>query len=107
VPAVAPQLIGREAELGAIVGLLEDRRWVPGAIVFHGQAGIGKTSLWASGLDAALERGYRVLACRTSEAETQLAYTGLTDLLRGVVDDVLPEIPPIQRRALEVALLLD
>ena len=106
-PAVAPQLIGREGELGAVVGLFEDRASLSGAVALYGEAGIGKTSLWTSGLDAAVARGYRVLVCRTSEVETRLAYAGLADLLRDVVDDVLPEMPPIQRRALEVALLLD
>ena len=47
-----------------------------------------------------------MLSCRPSEAETTLAYAGLSDLLDGVVEEVLPALPPVQRRALEVALLL-
>jgi DNA-binding CsgD family transcriptional regulator len=106
VPATAHQLIGREEELATLLRLLDAREQLPGAAVLHGQAGIGKTSIWLAGIDAAAERGYRVLSCRPSEAETQLSYAGLDDLLGGVVDDVLPELPPIQRRALETALLL-
>ena len=71
-----------------------------------GEAGIGKTTVWLAGLDAAAARGYRILSCRPSEAETRFAFAGLADLLGAVTDDVLPELPPIQRRALEAALLL-
>ncbi|HEX6725448.1 MAG TPA: AAA family ATPase [Gaiella sp.] len=101
----ARPLIGREEELAAITGLLEARE-LPGAVVLHGQAGIGKTSLWLAGIDIAVSESYSVLACRTSEAETRLGYTGLADLVDGRVNDVLPELPPIQRRALQAALLL-
>ena len=80
---------------------------LPGALVLHGEAGIGKTSLWLAGVEP---RGASAATacCRAdpSEAETRLSYAGLTDLLGDVVDDVLPELPPIQRRALEAALLL-
>lgn len=47
-----------------------------------------------------------MLATRPSEAETGYSYAGLADLLQDVVDDVLPRLPPVQRRALEAALLL-
>jgi DNA-binding CsgD family transcriptional regulator len=99
-------LIGREDELAAIVWLLEKREQLPGAAVLHGQAGIGKTSLWLAGIDAATDGGYRVLSSRPSEAEKTFAYAGLSDLLGDVVDEVVPGLPPIQRRALEAALLL-
>jgi hypothetical protein len=60
------------------------------------EAGIGKTTLWLAGVEAARERGLRVLAARPVEAEQQLALTGLADLLDGVVEDVRPELtaPP-------------
>jgi hypothetical protein len=47
-----------------------------------------------------------VLTSRPAESETSLSYAGLADLLGGVVDEVLPSLAPIQRRALESALLL-
>jgi DNA-binding CsgD family transcriptional regulator len=75
-------------------------------VALHGEAGICKTSLWLAGVEAALERGCRVMSCRPSEVETRLLYTGVTDLLGGTVDEILPELPPVQRRALEAALLL-
>jgi predicted ATPase len=78
----------------------------PTAAVLAGEAGIGKTALWLAGIDAAAARGYRILSCRPSEAETRFAFAGLADLLSAVAGDVLPELPPIQRQALEAALLL-
>ena len=72
---------------------------------FWGEAGIGKTSLWLAGVEAAAARGYRILSSRPSEAETRFSFAGLTDLLGGA-DEIVAELPPIQRRALEAALLL-
>ncbi len=104
--STAQQLIGRDDELGAIERLLDARDDLPGTVVLHGQAGIGKTALWLAGIDAASARGYLILSSRPSEAETQFSFGGLTDLLGGVAGAVLPELPPIQQRALEAALLL-
>ena len=102
----ADHLVGREEELAAIVRLLDAPEELPSAVVLWGEAGIGKTSLWLAGVDAAAARGYRILSSRPSEAETKFSFAGLTDLLSTAADDVLPELPPIQRRALEAALLL-
>ena len=98
--------IGRDEELGAIARLLDDPAQLPAAVVLWGDAGIGKTSIWLAGLEAAAERGYRTLSSRPSEAEARLSYAGLADLLGAVAGVVLPELPPIQQRALEGALLL-
>jgi len=106
VPTTDRRLLGRDAELAAIVRLLDARDRLPGATVLHGPAGIGKTSLWLAGVAAARERGFRVLSSRPSEAETTFAYAGLADLLGGAVGEALAELPPVQRRALEAALLL-
>ena len=99
-------LVGREAELGGIVEVFDDPTSLPRAVLVSGEPGIGKTALWLAGGASARACGFRVLSTRPSEAETGYSYAGLTDLLDGAVDDVLPELPPIQRRALEAALLL-
>ena len=104
--ATARHLVGREEELGTVLRLLDALEGLPAAVVLHGEAGIGKTTVWLAGVDAAAERGYRVLASRPSEAETGFSFSGLTDLLGRAVGDALPELPPVQRRALETALLL-
>jgi DNA-binding CsgD family transcriptional regulator len=102
---MARQLVGREEELGAIAQLLDARDELPGAAVLPGEAGIGKTTLWLAGIDAAADRGYRILSARPSGAETRFSFVGLADLL-GDAEAVVAELPSIQRRALEAALLL-
>jgi DNA-binding CsgD family transcriptional regulator len=99
-------LVGREDELRAVAGVLHRLEELPRAVVLSGEAGIGKTSLWSAGLDAAKARGYRVLRTRPGETETGFAFAGLTDLLEVAAADVLPELPSMQRRAIETALLL-
>ena len=99
-------LVGRDEQLAALVGLFDGRSLLPVTVVLAGEAGIGKTSLWLAGRVAASERGFRVLATRPSEAETRFSFGALSDLLSGVSADVLPELPAVQRRALEAALLL-
>lgn len=105
-PIKTRELIGREDELEAVVNILDAAEQLPASALLHGEAGIGKTTIWLAGIDAAVERGYRVLQSRPSEAETRFSYAGLGDLVGGVADAVLPELPPIQRRSLEAALLL-
>lgn len=102
----ARPLVGRAEELGAIVRVLDAPEQLSGAALLPGEAGIGKTTLWLAGIDAAAARGYRILSSRPSEAETQFSFAGLADLLGTAAGDVLPELPPIQRRSLEAALLL-
>jgi DNA-binding CsgD family transcriptional regulator len=106
VPATAQHLVGREEELGAIVWLLDAHEELWGAAVLPGVAGIGKTTLWLAGVEAASARGYRVLSSRPSEAETRFSFAGLSDLLGSAASDVLPQLPPVQQRALGAALLL-
>ena len=105
-PATAQHLVGREEEFGAIVWLLDAHEELWGAAVLPGEAGIGKTTLWLAGVEAASARGYRILSSRPSEAETRFSFAGLSDLLGSAASDVLPQLPPVQQRALGAALLL-
>ena len=79
----AESLVGREDEFDRVAQLLDARDELPAAIVFHGEAGIGKTSLWLAAVERAGAIGYRVLSSRPSETETSLSYAGLADLLGG------------------------
>jgi DNA-binding CsgD family transcriptional regulator len=101
----AGPLIGREPELRRVEEFLDAMRTGPVALVLEGEIGIGKTVLWRQGLSAAGARGHRVLSCRPIDAEAQLAYVALGDLLAEVPEAVLRELPAPQRRAVEVALL--
>ena len=99
------EIIGRDAELGSLHSFLDEATDGPAALVLEGDAGIGKSMLWAACLEEARVRGFQVLAARPAEAEQSLANVGLSDLFENVLDDVLPELPAPRRRALEVALL--
>jgi AAA ATPase domain len=98
-------VVGREPELRRIDEPLDGIQGGPMALVIEGEIGIGKTVLWKRGLAAADGRSYPVLACRPNDAEAQLAYAAVGDLLAEIPDAVLDELPGPQRRALEVALL--
>ena len=100
------RLVGREEELQRAELFLEAARQTPRALVIEGEAGAGKTTIWEAALADAQQAGTRTLSARPAEAETSFAYAALGDLLRDHMD-ALGELPPRQRHALEVALLLD
>ena len=99
--------VGRDEELTTIDGFLRSIAEAPGSLVLEGEAGVGKTTLWRRGVDRARQLGVRVLAASPVEAEAKLSLSTLGDLLGDVLDDVLPALPAPQRRALEVALLIE
>jgi len=99
-------VVGREHELDIVRSFCASRTH-PGALLLEGDAGIGKTVLWEAGLAIASAAGHTVLRCRPAAAEAQLSFAALADLLVDVLDEALPALAAPQRRALEVALLLD
>ena len=98
-------LVGREAELDRVEEFLGALDSGPAALLVEGEIGIGKSALWNQGLLSASARGQRILRCRPGECETQLAYAALGDLLAGVPEAAMAELPAPQRHALDVALL--
>jgi AAA ATPase domain len=100
-------VIGRGAELAALAAFVQQIEAGSAALVLEGDAGVGKTTLWRSALDLALERDWRVLTARPASAEAQLALAGLGDLLGDALDDVFDVLPSPQAEALRVALLLE
>lgn len=100
------ELLARNDELAAIERLLASDPKEPGVLMLEGEAGIGKTSLWLSGLQRARELGFTVLSCRPSPNETPLAFSALGDVLGKLTEAFLPRLPPPQRSALEISLLL-
>jgi len=102
-PQLAGQcLLGREPECAVIDRLLEDAQaGTGGALVVRGEAGIGKSAL----LDFARQRAapMAVLSATGVEAESDLAFAGLHELLRPILDH-LGELPDIQSQALAGAL---
>lgn len=98
-------LFGRDAELAAVRGLFDHTEDGARALMLEGEAGIGKSTLWAAGVNEARDAGWTVLAAQGSQSEAGLSFAALTDLLDPVVDPVLDDLPAPQRAALEVALL--
>ncbi|MER6943114.1 AAA family ATPase [Nonomuraea sp. NPDC000554] len=95
-------LFGREAELKALAELVDD----PGdrrGVLLRGEAGIGKSALVAEAVTAASAAGLRVLTTTGVEAEQNLAYAGLHQLLYPVRAGV-SALPAPQRDALCSAL---
>src|SRR5215469_16708673 len=103
---MAGTVIGRDEELAAIGAFLDGVWSGPRALVFAGEAGIGKTLLWEAGVAQARGRGGRVLSCRGAEAEASLSFAALSELFGPIFDEVAPSLPGPRRRALAVALLL-
>ncbi len=94
-------LLGRDREVAAIERLLaEARESRSGALVLRGEPGIGKSAL----LDHAVEHagGMRVLTALGVEAESELPFAGLHQLLWPVLDRV-DALPEVQRDALHAA----
>jgi DNA-binding CsgD family transcriptional regulator len=102
-----PELVGRDEELAWIAAFVDGPIDGPAALVLEGEPGIGKSALWLAGVDRAWAAGMRVLTARPAEAESGLAFSGLGDLLDGVLDEVLPALTPPRRHALRVAMLRD
>lgn len=100
------EIIGRREELLALDGFLGAVPAGGQALLLEGDAGIGKTALWQEGNRLARERGFRVLTSRSADSETQIAFATVGDVFAPVVEEMLPQLTPIQRRALEIALLM-
>ena len=96
--------VGRDEELAAVAAFLDGE--LPAALLLQGEAGIGKTTVWRAGLEQAHARDMCVLVSRPAKSEARLSFAGLADLLEPALGKVLDRLPPVQRRALEAALLL-
>jgi DNA-binding CsgD family transcriptional regulator len=103
---MAAEVIGRREELLALEAFLEAVPAGGQALLLEGDAGIGKTALWQEGNRLACERGFRPLTARPAHSETQVAFATVGDLFAPVVKETLPQLTPVQRRALETALLM-
>ena len=84
-------IVGREAELARIEAFLEPGSTAPRVALIEGQPGMGKTTLWSAAIEHALDRSWRVLQTRPTDAEATFAYAGLGDLLESVPDDELAD----------------
>jgi DNA-binding CsgD family transcriptional regulator len=100
------RLIGRTAELQRVDAFLGAMAGGPAALILVGEAGIGKTTIWREAV-ARARREFMVLESQPSEQEQKLSFAGLGDLLRDLGEDVWAGLPPPQRYALDVALVVE
>lgn len=96
----AGRIVGREAELA----LLEPEG-AGGALLLCGEPGIGKSTVWAAAVERFRGARAAVLTARPAQAETRLAFAGLTDLLGDTVNEVAAELSTPRAHALRVAML--
>lgn len=103
---MAGEIIGRREELQTLDAFLGAVPAGGQAVLLEGDAGIGKSALWYEELRLARERGFRVLTARAARSETKIAFATVSDLFAPVLEMTLPRLVPVQRRALEIAVLL-
>ena len=97
--------MGREAEQAQVERLLERAAGGRGgALVLRGEAGVGKTAL----LEQVVQRaeGFQILGASGAEAEAELPFAGLHELV-GPVIGLIRELPEPQSKALQAALALE
>ena len=98
-------VVGREAELAEAQGFLDALQEGFAALIFEGEPGIGKSTVWQEARRRADVTGARVLWCRPSAAEAKFSFAGVADLLSPIGEHVFEELPGPQREALAVAML--
>jgi AAA ATPase domain len=96
-------IIGREAGLARLRGLMEQVPLAGQVLLVTGGAGMGKTVLLADAVGRAQAAGVRVLSVTGRESESRLAFAGLHQLLRPVLSSAAG-LPGRQAQALTGAL---
>ena len=87
--SVAPRVVGCATEFSALSRLVEQASERGGALVVHGEQGVGKTSLLTAASQLAHQRGARVLPLAAVQSEADLTFSGLHQLLLPLL--ALPE----------------
>jgi DNA-binding CsgD family transcriptional regulator len=98
-------VVGRDAELRMVQDFLAESDNGTRAVIVAGEPGIGKTTVWQAALDHARTKSHCVLVANPAEGEAKLSYVALGDLLNDRLDVAASDLPGVQRRALEAALL--
>jgi DNA-binding CsgD family transcriptional regulator len=95
-------ILGRDRELGIVGSLVANATAGGGALLIHGDAGIGKSALLERAVALARATGMRVLQTTGVRTETNLPFAGLHQLLRPILAG-LEALPKPQYEALGVA----
>src|SRR5580704_16161111 len=96
------RIVGREHELEVLLAAIDAASSAGSAVAVCGEPGIGKSVLLQAAACRGQERGYFVLRATGVEAESQLPFAGLHELMRPVLGAADTLAPP-QRRALLAA----
>ncbi len=98
-------LVGREKDLSRLRGLVAPPHAESRVLLLLGDPGLGKTVLLAQATRDARSAGMRILAAAGRESEKDLAFAGLHQLLRPVLDRV-DSLPAVQAKALRGAFAI-
>src|ERR1700728_4777009 len=82
-------IIGRDAGLARLRGLVDPVPQAGRVLLVTGEAGVGKTVLLADAAGRARSAGMRVLSVTGRESESRLAFAGLHQLLRPVLSSAV------------------
>ena len=97
-----PVVVGRDVELAALVGMVSAlARGLGSAAFVVGEPGIGKSALSRSLIDAARAQGLVVLAGRSVESQTPVAFGPLAEALLSAMRDA--DLPVTAELALAAA----
>jgi len=103
--ASGSELTGRDSELSRLRRLVDPPPAESRVLVLLGDAGMGKTAMLDKAARQARSAGLRVLSVTGRESEKDLAFAGLHQLLRPVLDQVA-DLPDRQSKALLGAFAL-
>jgi len=93
-------IIARDVELAAADRFLAALERGPASLVYEGEAGIGKTTIWSEAIRQAEARAFRVLVARPARPERELSLATLADLLGGLDPSAFDALPEPQRLAI-------
>ena len=93
------QIVGRENEIEILFAAIDSATSVGNAIAVCGEPGIGKSVLMEAAAHRGRDRGLLVLQTTGVEAEYQLPFAGLHELIRPVLG-AADTLAPAQRHAL-------
>ncbi len=96
-------LVGRDSEVESLAAIVDHLAERGAALVIRGEPGIGKSALLLLLREQAEARGFAVLTTAGVEAEAELPFAGLHQLLLPIMRSIA-SLPPAQRRPLEAAL---
>jgi len=93
IPHQVPEVVGRDEKMARIRAAVEQGTSSSTALLLIGEPGAGKSALLRVATQAGREGGARVLCASGVEAESELAFAGLHQLLRPVFEhiDRLPQ----------------